>query len=729
MGRFGDRSYSFATQAHWRAGAMRGFIMTGDTLTAGQQLKAERIEPCEARLLAAPGPCGRLVWLRPATMDSETCELVVLHSFGAEPQGRIATRSPVAIHMGPTILWVHEKGRLRRFNARSLQELGVVEIHDLVAGASDGGDGLWLVRQSEAGTRLDWLDGYGRFCWRPIELPEARAPRALACDPVRRRVAIVDAEPDGREWRLHLVDLASCKAEAPLVFQREENEKGNKAQLPAWITVDDQGNFWLAATAAGALIAVSAEGFETAYQTPLPDPETPVAGLIWQGGLVVCTAECLYRLIPATGDSEEQQGPGAVFVTPTLKSPPGTPTGWNRADIGVELPKSARLTATIFATSSTTVASQFDSLLADRTLSGAARLVKIERLLDSYEVEKREQRYRSEGGTQQLHLLLDRIDAPYLWLKLEIKCPPGAGQATLQRLKVRYPDRSWLDDLPAIYRDEPGPAAQLRQFLAPFEALFSEIDEAIDGLPAQIDPETAGDGRLSWLLGWLGFPPTTGLPSDIQRNLLMAAGGLVERRGTIGALREMLSIVTGNNPVIVEDAAATTGFWMIDAGKKRYAPRLGRDTRVVARLPGGFRPGKGTRLGEEPLPPFCNDIDRMLRRNCGLVTIRIALDPASEDVVRPIVESLLAMFVPAHCRIELSIAHAGRTRPGGRLDSGWQLAGKDGAESPGTARLDDPAGIELGAETKVGVWRLPGCCATPFTIDGTAALDGARRLA
>jgi phage tail-like protein len=543
-------------------------------------------------------------------------------------------------------------------------------------------------------------------------------------------VAIVDAEPDGREWRLHLVDLASCKAGAPLVFQREDNEEGKKASPPAWIAVDDQGFFWLAsATSAGALIAVSAEGFETAHQKLLPDPETRVAGLVWQDGLVVCTADCLYRLIPATSDCVEEEGPRAVFFTPTLKSPPGTPTGWNRADIGVDLPKGAVLTSTIFATSSTSVASQFDSLLADRTLGGTARLAKIERLLDRYDVEKREQLFKSEGSTQQLHLLLDRIDAPYLWLKLEIKCPLGAAQAILRRLKVRYPDRSWLDDLPAIYRDQPGPAAQLRQFLAPFEALFSEIDETIDRLPAQIHPDTTGNERLSWLLGWLGFPPTTGLAPEIQRELLKAAGGLLERCGTIGALRELLSIVTGGNPVIVEDAAATAGFWMIYAGKKRYAPRLGRDTRIVARLPGGFRPGKGTRLGEEPLPPFCNDIDRMLRRNCGLVTIRIALDPATEDVVRPIVESLLAMFVPAHCRIELNIAHAGRTRLGGRLDSGWQLAGNDGAELPGTARLDDPGGIELGTETKVGVWRLPGRCPAHFTIDGTAALDSARRLA
>jgi hypothetical protein len=150
---------------------------------------------------------------------------------------------------------------------------------------------------------------------------------------------------------------------------------------------------------------------------------------------------------------------------------------------------------------------------------------------------------------------------------------------------------------------------------------------------------------------------------------------------------------------------------------------------VVARLPAGFRPGGGIRLGEEPLSPFCTDLDRILRARCGLVTIHIALDPATQDVVQPIVESLLAMFVPAHCRIDLRIVPAGKTPRGGRLNSGWRLAGEDRVETADTARLDDPAAIELGTETAIGTWQLPGSCPPPFTIDGKAALDGGRRLA
>jgi hypothetical protein len=152
------------------------------------------------------------------------------------------------------------------------------------------------------------------------------------------------------------------------------------------------------------------------------------------------------------------------------------------------------------------IAARFDGVLADPAIPPAARVARIDDILESPRVDRREQLYKGEAGEQELHLLLDRIPANYLWLRLEVSCAPGSGSASLRKLRVRYPDRSWLDDLPAIYRDDPGPAAQLRQFLAPFEALYGEIDETIDRLPALIHPATAPDERLSWLLGWLGFP-------------------------------------------------------------------------------------------------------------------------------------------------------------------------------------------------------------------------------
>ena len=55
--------------------------------------------------------------------------------------------------------------------------------------------------------------------------------------------------------------------------------------------------------------------------------------------------------------------------------------------------------------------------------------------------------------------------------------------------------------------------------------------------------------------------------------------------------------------------------------------------------------------------------------------------------------SLIDMFVPAHCRVELNVGPATRALPAGRLDEAWPLDG---------GRLDDPRGVELGHVTRAG---------------------------
>ncbi len=721
MGHPGDLSYRFHAAGHWGAGAIQGFEAGDGGLAVAAPRVAERIAESEEGTIAAAGPCGRLLWLR-----ANNGELVELHQFGPEPQGRIRARRPSAIHPGPSLLWVRGGERLYRYAARTLQELGEVRVPGLVASAADGCDGLWLLVRGGDGASVRRIAANGLFEGPPIALRDARDPVAIASDPARRRLAVLDApaqaDPAEAEWRLHLVELASCEAREPFRFALAPKEAP-----PRRIAVDPKGNFHLAsATVPASLIGVSADGVETSRQKDvlLPDSRA-VQGLAWNNGLVLACDDGLYRLRPAREDDDGVAPTLASFITPTLMSPPGTPGGWNRAEIAVELPRGAGLRATVFASSSEWLARDVEEKLAATEGRPAARFAALKALFAANPAsEVRSRSYEGEGA-QDLHLLLDQIAHPYLWLQLEITCPAGAGAASIGALRVRYPDRSWIDELPAIYRDQPGPARQLRQFLAPFEALFTGLDETIGRLPAGIDPETAGDDRLGWLLGWLGFPPTAGLPARVQRDLLKEAGSLLEGRGTLQSLSRLLEIVTGARASVV-DGAAAAGFWVIANDLGRLSPRLGRDTRAVARLPAGFRPGTGIRLGEEPLPPLCTDLGRVLRANCARVAIRIAVDPAQRDVVLPIVDSLLAMFVPAHCAIDLDVARTGRTPRGGQIDRAWRLA--DEKRTNGD-RLDDPDATELGWETEAGAWRLPCPDPPPFAINSNAALDGVRRLA
>jgi phage tail-like protein len=714
MAHFADRSYRFATAAQWEAGAMSGFDPDGDGLTLSPPLVARRVAGSDADSLYAIDPCGRPAWLRRGSG-----ELVRLYDFGAEVQGRLDLEAPRALFMGPTRLWVEEPGAVTRFDARTLQQLGSYAHPKLIAAASDGCDGLWLLIGSRRGAYVRHIDGRGCLARTRLHLLCAVRPIALAAVREGDWLAVLDSPEDARaptanEWRLHIVDLADCRMAKPLCFKL-----GSEEQPPRILTIDPRGRIHLIGSNAGApLLAVSRDGDAMSRQKlPLPKSAPPVSALLWRDALLIAAADGLYRLEAAPAEDEGADVSRAIFITPPLISPDGTPSGWNRADVQVAMPEEAVLKVS-FASYGEAEAARIDAIrhaFASTSASPAGRLSAVDPLI-RWESETRT--YHGAGGKQMLRFLLDQARETHLWLKLEFECPAGSAPVSLQALRVRYPDRNWLDDLPAIYREDPDSASQLRRFLAPIEALYGDLSETIDALPARIDPETASDEWLGWLLEWLGFPPTAGLGAEIQRKLLRAAGDLLAERGTQGALERLLDMVTEGRAT-VRDSGAAASFWILSSRRTRLTARLGCDTRVVAHLPKGFVLGrKDLRLGETAIGRSCTDIDALLCANCGLVSIDIALAAERRALIEPIVRSLIDMFVPAHCRVELNINAATHALPALRL--GDTLDG-----SP----LADPRTNELGRVTHAGGWQLPPNEYPPIPIDGTAAPDGARRLA
>ena len=725
MAHFADRSYRFATAAQWDSGAMTGFDPDGDSLTLAPPLVARKVPDSEAGCLAAIDPCGRPAWLR-----RPSGELVRLYDFGPggqgripEVQGRLDVESPAAFFMGPTRLWVEGPGSVTRFDSRTLQELGSFAHPRLIASASDGCDGLWLLIRSRRGAYVRHMDGRGCLARTRLHLLCAVRPIALAAALDGSWLAVLDSPEDVRaptanEWRLHIVDLAGCRTAKPLCFRL----RSDLEEPPRHLAVDSRGRIHLTGSSARAqLLAVSKDGKEISRQ-PLPVPRSapPVSGLLWRDSLLIAASDGLYRLEPAGSDDEDAGVSRAVFITPALVSPDGTPSGWNRADIEVEMPAEARLEISFasFGKAEAARIADIGRAFASTGASPATRFPAVDRQIVW---EKDTRTYAGPAGAgQKLRFLLDGAVETHLWLKLEFECPAGASPVTLKSLRVRYPDRSWLDDLPAIYREDQGPAAQLRRFLAPIEALYGDLGETIDSLPRRIDPATASDEWLPWLLEWLGFPPTSGLGAPVQRQLLSEAGTLLEERGTQGALERMLDIVTSGR-ASVTDSGATASFWVLSSRRTRLTARLGRDTRVVEHLPRDFVLGrKDLRLGKAPLGRSCTDVDALLCANCGLVSIRIELEPEHRTLTEPIVRSLIDMFVPAHCRVELLVVPASGAPPAGRLDGAVPLDGW---------RLADPRGTELGRTARAGGWQLPPGGTPPIPIDGTAAPDGARRLA
>ena len=247
--------------------------------------------------------------------------------------------------------------------------------------------------------------------------------------------------------------------------------------------------------------------------------------------------------------------------------------------------------------------------------------------------------------------------------------------------------------------------------LAPFEVLFDELDEELSALAPNIHPDTAPERWTGALLRWLGFPALDDLDSEARRALLGHAPQLLARRGTAWALEQMLEIVTGGS-ANVDDPDGAMGWVLpgphLDPGDA--GARLGRDTVAPGQQPGPFRAG-GAMINTTPLGLGCTDPVLTLATQARAITVDIDIAVGEEERLRPIVERLLAFFVPAHCRTRVVYSTIDSRRRSRQLDHDLRL------DDDGDGRLHGDSHWQLRANTRLAAWRLPRSPDRSFRLD------------
>jgi phage tail-like protein len=190
-------------------------------------------------------------------------------------------------------------------------------------------------------------------------------------------------------------------------------------------------------------------------------------------------------------------------------------------------------------------------------------------------------------------LLFQEVRGRYVQLQIELL---GTGRSSLElrALRAWYPRFSYLERyLPAIYREEPGPASFLERWLANFEGLYTNLEDKIAGLPLLLDPRTAPPDTLEWLGCWLGLVLDPLLSEAQRRFMIRHAERLYRQRGTLPGVEQAVRLFL--------DAAPDESL---------FDPRcLGRGSvRVVeqfrTRGVGGLAFGDPTDAGERPLRPL-----------------------------------------------------------------------------------------------------------------------------
>jgi phage tail-like protein len=114
--------------------------------------------------------------------------------------------------------------------------------------------------------------------------------------------------------------------------------------------------------------------------------------------------------------------------------------------------------------------------------------------------------------------------------------------------------------LPDIYSDGRGGGLFLDGFLRIFDSIWQPIERQIDYLYAYFDPRLAPSDFLPWLGTWVDLVLDENWPEARRRDLIQHAVELYRRRGTARALSDYLTIFTGTQPEIAEDADAANPF-------------------------------------------------------------------------------------------------------------------------------------------------------------------------
>jgi hypothetical protein len=122
--------------------------------------------------------------------------------------------------------------------------------------------------------------------------------------------------------------------------------------------------------------------------------------------------------------------------------------------------------------------------------------------------------------------------------------------------------------------------------------------------------------------------------------------------------------------------------------------------------------------GATPLGVACADPGRVLDERAGLVEVRIELPADERAAVRPIVDRILSVFAPAHCRVIVD------DRPGLGISRsrmiGVDLRVAESATDGPDAGLHRDEHWQLGASTELGAWSLPTPAASLAVLDDAA---------
>jgi phage tail-like protein len=391
------------------------------------------------------------------------------------------------------------------------------------------------------------------------------------------------------------------------------------------------------------------------------------------------------------------EGAGEVrcmLVTPVLYSPDREDgRRWLRIEARASLPEGSRLELSFGATDDTQVRDRLSRLAANESLPASHR---VWQLLGEPDLWKPPTVFHGSGAPRaespaSFSAPLFDVAERYLWVCVSLIVAPGARLPAVSELAVRYPGRSLMEELPAIYRrGEAEPGNFLRALVGVLEATTQGLDDRIGTMGSLVHPSTATGSWLDFVARWMGLPWDDGLSEDQKKAIVRRAPDLAASRGTRAGLEALLEALIPGLPrrFRVSDTTADFGFAIVGNGTCQGStlPAM-----LGGRAPWNTELDGGATIGAMRLP--CpGQADDATSRLTGRILVEVAATGSERQAWEPWLLALITDMVPLTVRVQLRWISAQALRSN-RLD--------------GSLMLEPAPTPHLGTDAVTGLARMP----------------------
>ena len=208
-------------------------------------------------------------------------------------------------------------------------------------------------------------------------------------------------------------------------------------------------------------------------------------------------------------------------------------------------------------------------------------------------------------------LTLYAFSGRYLWFCLTF-ANYGREVMSVRDIRLEFPRVAFIDYLPQVYRGADSVNSFLARFLSVFQSPYVDLEDHMDQMPVRCDPAVAPPEFLRWLAESLAVPAQDLWQEERLRAFLRHAVELYRIKGTREALRQVIALYTGQEPLIVEQfQPASCPIWRRDGAALRRLYGTSRHTVTVLMQGAGWAPDDYAKLWKvigafTPVDAVCN---------------------------------------------------------------------------------------------------------------------------